>query len=105
MSAAHDLSEGGLAQALVEAALLHGIGAMVRFDGDPFVQLFSESAARAVVATPDADTVLAAAAAAGVPARRIGLTGGDRLVVDGSLDVTLTELRAASEGTLPALFG
>ncbi|HEX3908113.1 MAG TPA: phosphoribosylformylglycinamidine synthase subunit PurL [Mycobacteriales bacterium] len=105
VTGAHDLAEGGLAQALVEAALLRGVGAVVRLDGDPFVELFSESTARVVVATADVDAVLAAAAEAGVPARRIGVTGGDRLVVEGSVDLALPELRAASEGTLPALFG
>ncbi len=105
VTGSHDLAEGGLAQALVEAALLHGVGATVRLDGDPFVQLFSESAARAVVATADVDAVLAVAVELGVPARRIGVTGGDRLVLEGSLDVALTDLRDASEGTLPALFG
>ena len=42
VSAAHDLSEGGLAQALVEAALDHEIGATVWVDGDVFTALFSE---------------------------------------------------------------
>src|SRR3954451_4188256 len=41
---AHDLSDGGLAQALAEAAMLSGMGAEVALDGDPFVALFAESA-------------------------------------------------------------
>jgi phosphoribosylformylglycinamidine synthase len=105
IDAAHDLSEGGLAQALVEATLLNGIGATIAIDGDPFVGLFSESAARALVTTDDPDAVLAQATDLGVPATRLGVTGGDGLAVAEALDVSLDELRAAFEGTLPALFG
>jgi phosphoribosylformylglycinamidine synthase subunit PurL len=77
----------------------------VSIEGDPFVELFSESSARALVATTDTDALLAAAAAGGVPARQIGVTSGGSLVVAGSIDVPLAELRAASERTFPALFG
>jgi phosphoribosylformylglycinamidine synthase len=47
LSAAHDLSDGGLAQALVESCLQGGMGARIVLpeDADPFVWLFSESAA------------------------------------------------------------
>ena len=45
------------------------------------------------------------AADLGVPAAQIGMTGGDALVVTEVLDVALSELRSAFEGTLPALFG
>jgi phosphoribosylformylglycinamidine synthase len=105
ISSAHDLAEGGLAQALVEASLLEAVGATIAIDGDPFVELFSESSARALVATSDLAAVLAAAAECGVPARRIGVTGGDSLRIDDYVDLPLAELRAAAEGTLPALFG
>ena len=47
LSSAHDLSDGGLAQALVESCLRHGIGARVElWPGDPFLALFTESAGR-----------------------------------------------------------
>jgi phosphoribosylformylglycinamidine synthase II len=105
LTTAHDLAEGGLAQTLVEASLLHNVGAAVSVAGDPFVALFSESSARVLIATTQREAFLAAAANCGVPARVIGVTGGGTLVVDGTIDVTLDELRAASEGTLPALFG
>ena len=47
LSAAHDLSEGGLAQALVEAALSGETGCRIVLPegSDPFVMLFAESAA------------------------------------------------------------
>ena len=75
-------------------------------DGDPFVALFSESVARAVVAVP-ADRVAdleASASSYGVPVTRLGTTGGETLAVQGVLTVGVDELRTAHEGTLPALF-
>ncbi len=107
LSAAHDLSDGGLAVALAESCLRGGSGCLVRLPGDPFTALFSESAARAVVA------VRAGAEAAfgalcdthGVPGQTIGAVGGDSLVVDGCFAIPLTELAAGHGQTLPALFG
>jgi phosphoribosylformylglycinamidine synthase II len=105
ISIAHDLSEGGLAQALVEAVLVNGIGATVALAGDAFTALFSESAARAIVTTDDPEALLAMALDLGVPAAQVGGTGGDALVVTGGFEVAIEDLRAAFEGTLPALFG
>jgi phosphoribosylformylglycinamidine (FGAM) synthase-like enzyme len=109
LSAAHDLSDGGLAQALVESALEGGHGArIVPPDGaDPFVWLFSESTARAVVALPRSEVprFLEMCAARGFPATRIGVVDGDSLDVQGLFDVPLSELRSAWEGTMPRLFG
>ena len=81
ISAAHDLSEGGLAQALVEAVLLNEVGATVSLHGDAFTALFSESAARAIVTTDDPEAVLELAADLDVAATLLGLTGGDALEV------------------------
>ena len=56
VSAARDLSEGGLSQALVEGAVQSGVGVEVTLDdvaADPFVALFSESASSALVAVPE----------------------------------------------------
>jgi phosphoribosylformylglycinamidine synthase len=105
VTTAHDLAEGGLAQTLVEASLINDVGVAASVVGDPFVALFSESSARVLVATTQLDELLAAAGSRGVPAQRIGVTGGESVVVDGSIDVSLVDLRAAWERTLPALFG
>ena len=107
LEAAHDLSEGGLAIALAECCLDQGVGCQVALQGDPFTQLFSESAARAVVAVrPGSERRFAALAARhGVPAGELGVAGGDSLVVQGSFDVPVDELAAAHRGTLPSLFG
>jgi phosphoribosylformylglycinamidine synthase II len=109
LTGAHDLSDGGLAQALVEACLVGGQGAAVELPPalDPFVALFSESAGRVLVtAAPDrVDEVRSMASAAGVAVTTLGTTGGASLTVASLPELTLAELRSAWEGTLPALFG
>ncbi|WP_037840514.1 AIR synthase-related protein, partial [Streptomyces sp. NRRL S-337] len=59
IDAAHDLSDGGLIQALVESCLRGGTGARLVVPGalDAFTFLFSESAGRAVVAVPRSEEV------------------------------------------------
>ncbi len=109
LSAAHDLSDGGLAQALVESCLRGGNGAriVVPEGADPFGWLFSESGARAVVALPRSEEprFMDMCAARGFPAIRIGVVDGERLDIQGLFDVPIDELRDAWEGTLPRLFG
>ena len=107
LASAHDLSDGGLAQALVEACLHGAVGVRVRLDGDAFVALFSESAARAVVAVEPTDTkrLLGGCDQHGIPVTRLGRTGGDALHVEGQFEIPLSELRVAYEETLPRLFG
>jgi phosphoribosylformylglycinamidine synthase II len=107
LSAAHVLSDGGLAVALAESCLRGAVGCRVRLPGDPFTVLFSESAARAVVAVrPGAEAAVEQLREAhGVPGATIGSVGGDSLAVDGCFDIPLAELAAVHARTLPALFG
>nr|WP_030175546.1 phosphoribosylformylglycinamidine synthase subunit PurL [Spirillospora albida] len=109
ITAAHDLSDGGLSQTLVEACLRGGLGARITLPGDPFVTLFSESVARAMVAVrPGAEARLAALCEqAGVPVTQLGITGGDSLQVSGTdqreiFNIPLAELREAHERMLPS---
>jgi len=106
-TSAHDLSDGGLAQALAEAAMVGGVGARVALEGDAFLGLFAESVARAIVTVPAdrVDELMTIAARHGVPATELGTTGGDALTVDGQFEVALDELRAAWTATLPAALG
>ncbi len=106
LTSAHDLSEGGLAQALTESCLRSMCGARVSLDvvgQDPFVALFSESTARALVtvAHDDLPRLADLAASRGVPAEVLGRTGGDELVVEGSFELNLLELRSVWMKTLP----
>jgi phosphoribosylformylglycinamidine synthase II len=107
LSAAHDLSDGGLAIALAESCLRGGVGCVVRLPGDPFTALFSESPGRAIVTVrPGAEAAFGQLCDAhGVAGETIGAVGGDSLVVDGCFAVPLTELAAVHGQTLPALFG
>jgi phosphoribosylformylglycinamidine synthase subunit PurL len=111
VSAAHDVSEGGLIQAVVESALAGETGCRIVIpeDANPFVTLFSESAGRAVVAVPrtEESRFRALCEARGLPATRIGVVdqGSDAVEVQGLFTVPLTELRATYEGVLPGLFG
>lgn len=72
------------------------------------MQLFSESTGRVLVAVPRTEETRFAAmcAARELPAVRIGVVdqGSDSVEVQGRFSVTLADLRAAHEGTLPALF-
>jgi phosphoribosylformylglycinamidine synthase len=108
MSAAHDLSDGGLAIALAESCLRGGVGCTVRLPSDdPFTALFSESAGRCLVAVrPGAEAPFGRLCDEhGVPGQAIGTVGGGSLTVDGWFAIPLTELAARHAGTLPALFG
>lgn len=117
LSSAHDLSDGGLAQALVESCLAgrrtqgqrKGIGARVVLPAgpDPFVQLFSESAGRAIVTVARSEELrfTEMCSARDLPCTRIGVTDGASLDVQDVLDLPLEELREAYEATLPRLFG
>jgi len=104
VSAVHDLSDGGLVVALAEMGLASSIGAQVTLPaGDAFGAAFGEDQARYIVTCPvgEAEALLNKAKAAGVPAQRIGLTGGAELTITGQGAISLAELRKAHEGWLP----
>ena len=111
ISSAHDLSEGGLAQALVESALAGecGLRVVLPADADPFVWLFSESSGRVIVSVPRGEEIRfqQMLTAQNIPHTRIGVTDTDSgtFEVQDQFSLSTDELRAAHEGTLPALFG
>jgi phosphoribosylformylglycinamidine synthase subunit PurL len=110
VESAHDLSDGGLAQALTESALRYGVGVSVVLPGelDPFVALFSESAGRAIVAvrTQEEARFSDLCETVGVVATDLGVTVGEgptaALDVRGCFSVPVAELRSAWSATLPA---
>ncbi|EST37640.1 phosphoribosylglycinamide synthetase [Streptomycetaceae bacterium MP113-05] len=109
IDAAHDLSDGGLIQALAESCLRGGHGAriVVPEGMDPFVFLFSESQGRALVAVPRSEEVRFndMCGARGLPVARVGVVDGDTIDVQDRFSLPLAELRARHESTIPALFG
>ncbi|GAA5157277.1 MULTISPECIES: phosphoribosylformylglycinamidine synthase subunit PurL [Amycolatopsis] len=111
ISAAHDLSDGGLAQTLVETVLVGQCGARIVLDEDvdPFVQLFSESSGRVLVAVPRTEELrfTEMCTARGLPWRKTGVVDPESgaLEIQGVTSFPLAELREAWEGTLPKLFG
>nr|WP_238335144.1 phosphoribosylformylglycinamidine synthase subunit PurL [Kribbella amoyensis] len=109
IDAAHDVSDGGVAQVLVESALRGGVGARVWApDGlDTFLFLFAESAGRAVVAVPRTEEVRFTdmCTARRFPHTKIGVVTGESLDVQDQFEIPLTELREAWTATLPAVLG
>ncbi|MFT4221002.1 MAG: phosphoribosylformylglycinamidine synthase subunit PurL [Microbacterium sp.] len=119
LASAHDLSDGGLAQALADCVLRFGVGARVWLneimerDGvDAASALFSESTGRVLVSVPREDDVRfrGLCDGRGYPVLRIGVTdaspaGENELEVQGVFRIGLDELRSLSTGTLPAAFG
>ncbi|MDN5767002.1 MAG: phosphoribosylformylglycinamidine synthase subunit PurL [Humibacillus sp.] len=110
LESAHDLSDGGLAIALAEAVMRHGVGVTV--DGldrvgeglDAFTALFSESVARVLVSVPAGQAGAFEALVGEVPCVRIGATGGRDLEVADQFTVSIAELQTAHRFTLPAVF-
>ncbi|TQK17988.1 phosphoribosylformylglycinamidine synthase subunit II [Microbacterium sp. SLBN-154] len=119
VSSAHDLSTGGLAQALADSVLRFGVGARVwlteimeRDSVDAASALFSESTGRVLVSVPREDDVKfrGLCEGRGYPVLRIGVTdapaeGEAELEVQGLFSVRVDELGMISRATLPDAFG
>lgn len=115
ISAAHDLSTGGLAQALAECVTRFGVGARVWLteimerDGvDAAAALFSESTGRVIVSVPREDDVKfrGLCAGRGYPVLRIGVTDSvPDLEIQDFFTFSAAELRTMSAATLPSRFG
>jgi phosphoribosylformylglycinamidine synthase len=104
-TAAHDLSQGGLAISLIEMVLRHNVGANITLD-NVGISLLSETPGRVVVAVAPAQVaeLEALAAKQSIPLAKIGTTGGDALVINGAA-IGLAELRTAHTETFKKLFG
>ncbi|WP_310529611.1 phosphoribosylformylglycinamidine synthase subunit PurL [Nocardioides sp.] len=107
VTSAHDLSDGGLAQALAESSFRNGIGVSVSVadvaGGDAFVALFAESVARAIVTvtTDNVDRLLSLAQQHGVPITELGQTGGAQISIEGEFTLDVAEAQVAWSATLP----
>jgi phosphoribosylformylglycinamidine synthase len=106
VTGAHDVAEGGLGAALAELAVRSGVGfSVARVHG--LAELFGESSGRVVLCVaPEAMAdVEQRAQTSGVEVVRLGLAGGDRLVVKGLLDVAVADTVAAWRERLPSALG
>jgi phosphoribosylformylglycinamidine synthase len=103
VSGVHDVAAGGLGLALAEMAVRGGVGVHVDGVSGP-ADLLAEAPGRVVVAVaPErVEAVLAEAASAQVPARRIGTAGGRVIRIDGLVELPLDEGTAAWRDRLPA---
>jgi len=115
---AHDLSDGGLGQALAESVIRFGVGARVWLneimerDGvDAATALFSESTGRVIVSVPREDDVkfVGLCEARNYPVLRIGVTDqrgeNAKLEIQDLFETSVTEIRERSNETLPKYFG
>ena len=97
LSSAHDLADGGLAQALVESCLRRGLGVAVTLPGgDPTVQLFAETPGRVIVSLPASAAAAFAALCVehDVPLQRLGeVTDLAELEAVGTFTLSLDEIR------------
>jgi phosphoribosylformylglycinamidine synthase len=115
LASTHDLSEGGLAQTLVESTLRFGMGARVwlneiteRDQVDLTAALFSESTARVIVSVGREDDVkfVGLCEARGIPVLRIGVTDASgQLEIQDLATWSIEELKNSHGATIPELFG
>jgi len=108
VTACHDISDGGLALALAEMAMsaTRGMGVTLADQRGPaHALLFGEDQARYIVAVPAdlANFISAGAESAAVPFRILGTVGGERLKIDETMDVLVSDLVNANESWFPAL--
>ena len=105
VSAAHDISDGGLLVTIAEMALAGGRG--ITLEATPEAPAhaiwFGEDQGRYVIAAaPDeAARILHDASKAGIPARVVGKATGETLKLPGEAPLSLDVLRAAHERWLP----
>jgi phosphoribosylformylglycinamidine synthase len=115
VASAHDLSEGGLAQAVVESSLRFGMGARFwlneiteRDQVDLTAALFSESTGRVIVSVGREDDVkfIGLCEARGVPVLRIGVTDASgQLEIQDLATWSIEDLKNSHGATIPELFG
>jgi phosphoribosylformylglycinamidine synthase subunit PurL len=103
--ACHDVSDGGILVALAEMAMASGVGARMLthprdIPGHAF--WFGEDQARYLVAVPDHVSFTRTAEAAGIPALRLGTSGGQDLTLPDGGSISIAALREAHERFFPS---
>lgn len=106
VSACHDLSDGGLMVAVAEMVMASGVGCELESPDSgirPEAFWFGEDQARYLVCVDNASEFCARAGQAGVPARLIGQSGGNDLILPSGVTISAARLVAAHEAFFPAL--
>ncbi len=99
ITAAHDLSDGGLALAVADMALAANVGVTVK--GGDTGWFFGEDQARYLLATKDASALISAVKTAGIEATEIGSFGGTDIKL-GDTSASLANVKAASDAGIPS---
>jgi phosphoribosylformylglycinamidine synthase subunit PurL len=104
-SAAHDLSQGGLASTLIEMVLRHNVGAKISLN-NPGIALLSETPGRVVLAikSNQSSQLLELADKYNIEIEKIGISGGSALVIN-ECSISLDDLRTSHTETFKRLFG
>jgi phosphoribosylformylglycinamidine synthase len=100
LAGAHDIADGGLAGSLGELVARSGLGVDVRLAD--VGELFGEAAGRVLVCVAPERVEEVVGRAGDVPIVDIGGVGGDRLVVEGLVDLPVAAVVSAFRDTLPA---
>jgi phosphoribosylformylglycinamidine synthase len=102
----HDVSDGGIGLTLAEMAVRGGVGAVVAGIGG-HAHLFGEAPSRVIACVPEDSIELLRhrAEQAGVPVTSLGTAGGDRLVIDGLVDLPVVDMIDAWRSALPRALG
>jgi phosphoribosylformylglycinamidine synthase len=101
VSAVHDISDGGLAAAVIEMALAGSLGADVSVNGH--AALFGEDQARYVLTCPakEAAKIITQAHVKGIDVVRVGSVNASGVVRFGTTSLPLSVLRDTHEGWFP----
>nr|WP_194300354.1 phosphoribosylformylglycinamidine synthase subunit PurL [Acetobacter farinalis] len=106
VSACHDISDGGIMVAVAEMVMATGTGCELESPDSgirPEAFWFGEDQARYLVCVENAADFCAKAAEAGVPARVIGHSGGNELILPSGVTISAARLVSAHEAFFPAL--
>ncbi len=106
VQAAHDLSDGGLAICAMEMAFACGLGFSLKHVGEVplFAWLFGEDQGRYLLAVDNnsLNPIISTAHTRNIPAQKVGVMGGDRLIASGAFDLSLQDTHMQYENWLPA---
>ena len=106
LQAVHDLSDGGLAICAVEMAFACGLGFTLKHAGEVplYAWLFGEDQGRYLLAVDNnsLNPIISTARTLNIPAQKVGMVGGDRLIANGAFDLSLQDTHMQYENWLPA---